>query len=208
MKLASARSSRAPAPKCTTKRAPEILAARSKSRMPSASPISQCGRAGKSNRGGSPQVLTQRLSCSDAPAGTESCGRLGIAASSSRSFRSAAAACASSCSIVSLSVELCALIWVTSPRSRFTRPNSAESALRCAFRVSTWVIAERRSSSRARKPESSEGSAPRSCSFSSTSCRLARMNAKSSISPHSRAAFPPWGRIAAVAQGYRICPLG
>ena len=49
MKLARARSRRAPWPKWTTKRAPEILAARSKSRMPRASPSSQWGLAGKSN---------------------------------------------------------------------------------------------------------------------------------------------------------------
>ena len=42
MNWTSARSSRAPAPQDTAKRAPEILAARSKSRMPSAGPRSQC----------------------------------------------------------------------------------------------------------------------------------------------------------------------
>ena len=45
MNWISARSSRAPAPQFTTKRAPETFAARSKSRMPSAVPTSQCGRA-------------------------------------------------------------------------------------------------------------------------------------------------------------------
>ena len=43
MKLIRARSSRAPAPISTEKRAPDIFAARSKSRMPSAAPMSQCG---------------------------------------------------------------------------------------------------------------------------------------------------------------------
>ena len=42
MKLASARSNFAPSPKYTAKRAPVIFAARSKSRMPSSGPRSQC----------------------------------------------------------------------------------------------------------------------------------------------------------------------
>ena len=54
MKLISARSSRAPAPISTEKRAPDIFAARSKSRIPSAAPMSQCGFGSKSNARGSP----------------------------------------------------------------------------------------------------------------------------------------------------------
>jgi hypothetical protein len=54
MKSMSARASRAPAPINTEKRAPDMRAARSKSRMPSAAPISQCGFGSKSNTGGLP----------------------------------------------------------------------------------------------------------------------------------------------------------
>ena len=50
MKLMSARASRAPAPLSTENRAPAMRAARSKSRMPSAAPRSQCGFGTKSNR--------------------------------------------------------------------------------------------------------------------------------------------------------------
>ena len=45
----SARASRAPAPISTENRAPDMRAARSKSRMPSAVPSSQCGFGSKSN---------------------------------------------------------------------------------------------------------------------------------------------------------------
>jgi hypothetical protein len=44
MKLMSARVSREAPPRSTVNRAPEIRAPASKSRMPSDSPISQCGR--------------------------------------------------------------------------------------------------------------------------------------------------------------------
>ena len=77
MKLISARSSRAPAPLSTANRAPDIRAARSKSRMPSAWPISQCGFGSKSNVGGMPHRRTSWLSAVDAPTGTLSCGRFG-----------------------------------------------------------------------------------------------------------------------------------
>ena len=73
----SARASRAPAPSSTENRAPDIRAARSKSRMPSAVPSSQCGFGVKSNAGGVPQRLISTLSADDFPAGTLSCGRFG-----------------------------------------------------------------------------------------------------------------------------------
>ena len=78
IKLISARSSRAPAPMYTANRAPLSLAARSRSRMPSASPISQCGFGSKSNVRFSPHVFTVTLSASEVPAGTSSRVRLGI----------------------------------------------------------------------------------------------------------------------------------
>jgi hypothetical protein len=60
MKAASARSSRAPASNWSENRAPAIFAARSKSRIPSASPISQCGRGGNANAFGVPALLAVR----------------------------------------------------------------------------------------------------------------------------------------------------
>ena len=56
-----ARSSRAPAPVRTANRAPVIFAARSKSRMPSASPRSQWLLAGAVNVGGDPHRLAYRV---------------------------------------------------------------------------------------------------------------------------------------------------
>ena len=157
MKLARARSRRAPEPSWRTKRAPEILAARSKSRMPRASPISQWGLAGKSKVGMVPQVFWTTLSCSEVPAGTESLGRLGRDSRSSRRRRSASAARASSCSVLSLSEVVCAATRVTSPPSRLMRPNSAERALRWALRDSASVMAEAAAVSRSENPGGGPG---------------------------------------------------
>ncbi len=94
-KAASARSSRAAAPFEMVNRAPEILAAWGHSRMPSASPSSQCGFGAKSSLGFSPQVRTTTLSFSSLPSGTESWGTLGTTRSS---FSMAASTCFSSSS--------------------------------------------------------------------------------------------------------------
>ena len=83
MKLMSARASRAPAPSSTEKRAPDIRVARSKSRMPSAGPRSQCGlrleveRARLAVRGGLPRCPRRSR-----PTGTLACGRFGSVISS------------------------------------------------------------------------------------------------------------------------------
>src|SRR5450830_921495 len=69
MKLISARESRAPAPIRTANRAPDIFAARSKSRIPSADPMSQCGFGSKSNARGSPWRRTSTLSSALFPTG-------------------------------------------------------------------------------------------------------------------------------------------
>ncbi len=126
-----------------TKRAPEILAARSKSRMPRASPISQWGLAGKSKVGMSPQVFWTTLSCSEVPAGTSSWGRLGRDSRSSRSLRSAAVA--RGFELLGLFFERRWFARATEGRrrapSRLRRPNSAERALRWALRVSASVMA-------------------------------------------------------------------
>ena len=86
MNAPSARSSRASAPFSTTKRAPEIFAAVSKSIRPSASPISKCClRLEVETSAASPTLRTSLLSFSSLPTGTSSSGRLGMTASASRS---------------------------------------------------------------------------------------------------------------------------
>ena len=80
----SARASRAPAPVSTANRAPASLTPRSKSRMPRAGPISQCGRGAKSNSGGAPCRRTSTLSASERPTGTLACGRFGSLSAHSR----------------------------------------------------------------------------------------------------------------------------
>ena len=65
-------------PQSTEKRAPESLAARSKSKMPSFSPSSQCGLGSKAKLGGSPHCRTTTFLSSVCPSGTDSCGTLGM----------------------------------------------------------------------------------------------------------------------------------
>ena len=77
MKFISARFSFAPAPERIEKRVPVIFVARSKSRMPSASPMSQCAFGVKLKDGFSPQVRSTRLCVSSGPIGTDSCGTFG-----------------------------------------------------------------------------------------------------------------------------------
>ena len=57
--------------------APDIRAARSKSRMPSAAPSSECAFGSKSNCRGSPHRRTTTLSAALLPTGTLACGRFG-----------------------------------------------------------------------------------------------------------------------------------
>ena len=99
MKLMSARSSRAPAPSSTANRAPDIRAARSKSRMPSAVPTSQCGLGVNANAGGAPHRRTSTLSAAEDPTGTLACGRFGMASSSPSRADSIAASSVSSARI-------------------------------------------------------------------------------------------------------------
>ena len=89
----SARDSSEAGPLRTVKREPVIFAARSKSRMPSAGPRSQCACGGKSKRVGSPHVFRTTFAVSSSPSGTSSCGMFGSVSSmganrSSRAFES------------------------------------------------------------------------------------------------------------------------
>ncbi len=104
MKLIRARSSLAPRPIYRAKRAPAIFAARSKSRIPSLSPISQWGKGSKLKERRSPTVLMTTLSSLSLPVGTESCGRLG----SSMSMECKVCSCSESSSSKAL------ILWETS----------------------------------------------------------------------------------------------
>ncbi len=88
MKEISERSSSEPAPRRTAKRAPASFEARSKSRMPSASPSSQCGFGLKGGDGTAPTTRSTRLSVSSRPTGTDSWGMFGISLRRRRSERS------------------------------------------------------------------------------------------------------------------------
>ncbi len=96
----SARESLAAAPTSTVKRAPESLAARSKSRMPSPVPMSQWDLGVNENEGLSPQVRTTWLSSSSLPSGTVGSGTLGTTASLSWTSASTSAS-AFSASLIS-----------------------------------------------------------------------------------------------------------
>jgi hypothetical protein len=88
MKWMSDRSSRAAAPMSTVKRDPESFAARSKSRMPSATPRSQCAFGANARLGFSPQWRTTLLSSSLVPSGVLASGTLGTTTRTSRTFAS------------------------------------------------------------------------------------------------------------------------
>ena len=182
MKLASARSNRAPKAQYTAKRAPVSFAARSRSRIPRCSPSSQCGLALKSNCGGEPQRRASTLSASLFPIGTPSCGRFGIEVKISRSRASCSAAFFSDSAICSRSSLVSAICAVASCPLFFNFAISSEARLRRACKDSAAVMACRRSPSIVRKSfNTSAGFIPRCRSFSSTSARLSRTKFRSSI---------------------------
>ena len=122
MNCANARCTRATAPFNITKRAPDVLAAVSKSIKGVTLAISKCSFGLKSKLGASPQRFTSTLSFSSAPFGTSSAGRLGIRAS--MSFSCASRSLASACMAVTS-----AFLSLTRLRSR---SNSASSLLALA----------------------------------------------------------------------------
>ena len=128
MKLISARASRAPAPRSTEKRAPDMRAARSKSRIPSAAPISQCGFGVNANAGGVPQRRTSGLSADDFPSGTLSCGRFGTVRSSASRRRSISASSASRALISAPRALFSANTALGSRPSRFARATASAAA--------------------------------------------------------------------------------
>lgn len=81
MNCARARCRRAIGPRMRAKRAPESLAAVSKSNQPCRSPRATWSLTSKSKVFGVPQRRTSTLASSSAPTGTDSCGRLGMPSS-------------------------------------------------------------------------------------------------------------------------------
>src|SRR5690606_31106795 len=192
MKLIRARASRAPAPDRTEKRAPDMRAARSKSRMPSAPPISQWGFGAKSNVRGVPHRRTSTLSADEAPTGTLWCGRLG-SVSSSAWRRASIASSSASCSLMRRARSLFA--WNSGVGSRPARraiATCADASFDSRFNVSTIGMSRRRSaSSRVSSASSVEGSMPRDRSRVSTPAGSSRRSAGSNMAIHAIPPRPP-----------------
>ncbi len=153
--------------------------------MPRLSPSSQCGLGAKSKAGCCPQRITSTFSASLFPGGTLSWVRLGMATKTARMASSAWAALAPALPFPASapgSGPSPLSAGCSAPALRL-RATSWLSWLRCAWRISAWVMRARRSWSSSRKlPSRAAGSMPRARSFSSTSSRLARTKFKSSIS--------------------------
>ncbi len=137
MKFINALSRRAPAPLKRQNRAPAILAALSKSRIPNISPRVTWSLTGKPNCGIFPQTLNSRLSSSDNPAGTVSWGMLGIFSMNSESSTSTRASSASRLFIRPDSSRISAVISRTSRPSFFILATSSETLFLVALLPST-----------------------------------------------------------------------
>ena len=145
----SARSSFASGPLVTTKRAPEIFAAASKSIIPNASPISKCCFGAKSNVGGVPTFLISLLSRSSLPSGTSSRAKFGITASAASSAACLTRSSFSSSAIASFSVATSPIrISANAPSfAPLALPISFDTALRFASASCSLVLTARRASS-------------------------------------------------------------
>ena len=191
MSWMSARSSRAPWSHSTAKRAPATLAARSKSRMPSAGPSSQCGWGVKSKTRGVPTRRASTLACASVTGRHRASGRFGTPSR----LRWIASSVDWSVPSSSLTVSATSFISALSaPVSSPARPRLAMSSptTRCRWRsCSTRWRVDRRSWS------SAQGSASRSacsaspprrrsrsstCSFSSTT----RFRSSTDVAPSKR----------------------
>ena len=180
MKLASARSMCASAPDSTTKRAPDILAAVSKSIRPSASPMSKCSLGVKSNAGLSPQVRISSFAASSAPSGTSASGRLGSSAIVVSSTISAALASISASASAFLVSDTLAIRSPASSPLALSAPTSFDSLLRSAWISWASVCNWRRFSSSPIRPADC-GSRPRRAMALSNSCALSRIHLMSNM---------------------------
>src|SRR5687767_13138624 len=182
MKLIKARSSCAPAPISTAKRAPEILVARSKSITPSCGPRSQCALGSKSNLRASPHVRTTTLSAALFPTGTLACGTLGSVSSRIVRCRSALSSSTSSCLIFCPRILLASKRWLASCPCLLARATSSPDAFCSRFNPSICGIRRRRCvSAVANCCNSAVTSRPRLASPFCTASRLSRTKAGSSI---------------------------
>src|SRR5882757_8547143 len=102
-------------------------------------------------------------------------------------------------------MRVCSVCGVVSAPSRRSFAISSVSLLRWAFRVSTWVIASRRSrSTTAKSPNAVAGSTPRARSFSSTRARLPRTNAKSIITLHFSVFLPEMRTVPSTCNTFHL----
>ena len=160
MKLAMARCRRASAPRMTTKRAPESLAAVSKSSRPSASPRSKCCLGSKSKAGASPTVRRHTLALSSGPSGTSGPGVFGKPESSSSSSAETTRSAASALAMVSLRRATSA-IWASASWPRpLASPIALEAVLRAVWSSWSSVWAWRRRASKF-STRAEAGSSPR-----------------------------------------------
>ena len=193
MNWPSARSMRASWLFSTVKREPESLAARSKSIMPSASPISKCSLTQFGRAGTSPTMRLTTLSCSSWPTGTSSSGMLGNTASASFSPLSSSRSRASPFwmnALISLTSPLSFSAIAASPE-RMALPISFEAALRRSCLTCSSLRCARRASSLAIRSSTVDCASPadheRFTSASTRAFGLSRIHLMSSmVDPSSK----------------------
>ena len=179
----SARSSCAPAPIRTAKRAPEILVARSKSMMPSSGPRSQCALGSKSKAASLAPGAHDRC-CPRRTAPTARWRAAGSAASreSTARRRSTPSSSTSICLIFwprcLLASKMCDASWPC----RLARATSSPAVFCSRLRPSTCGISRRRcASSVASWSSSALASSPRDSRLCRTSSRWSRTKTGSSM---------------------------
>src|SRR6266436_9359039 len=176
MKSISARSSRAAGPQSTTNRDFAILLARSKSRTPSASPISQWDFGSKPKARGTPHRRISSLSSAVAPAGTDSCGRFGSASSSPSMSPSTRWSAASSSRIRSPTARIPRISADASSPRRLAAPIASDVRLRRAFSSSAVLSSSRRCRSASSSSLRMSPPPPRVASARATASGCSRMS--------------------------------
>lgn len=180
MNCARARCRRAIGPRMRAKRAPESLAAVSKSSQPCRSPRATWSFTSKSKVFGVPQRRTSTLASSSAPTGTDSCGRLGMPSS----MASSSPWMASSWRLPSSSSEPMRSTSASSGAMSSPRclawPIALERALRSACSCSVRVCTDLRCSSSASMRATSSWK-PRVARRAATSCGWVRTSLGSSM---------------------------
>ena len=189
MRLMRARLRSEAAPVRTVKRAPVIFAARSKSRIPSSGPRSQCALGAKSNARGVPTRRTSTLAVSSRPTGTLASGAFGTTMRKRSSWAFTSSSRASPALIRSATPFISAL---RSDASSFAFPRRAISSPTTRWRwrssSTSWMRARRSASSAHGSTPSSPGkactwarSAPRLRSMARTASRFSTTYFRSSM---------------------------